>query len=86
MSEPVPVVKFLVDGHAVEAASGSSLAAALRAAGITAFRRSVTGEPRGPVCGMGVCFECRLTVDGVPHRLGCLTAAADGMEVRTGEP
>lgn len=85
MPEPGRVVTLMVDGRAVEAAADSSLASALLAAGVTAFRRSVGGEPRGPVCGMGVCFECRVTVDGVPHRLACQTAPADGMEVRTGE-
>jgi len=53
------------------------------ASGVSAFRRSVTGEPRGPLCGMGICFECRVTIDGVPHSRSCQTPCADGMEVRT---
>ena len=39
------------------------VSAAVAIAGVTAFRRSVTGEPRGPLCGMGICFECRVTVE-----------------------
>ncbi len=44
-------------------------------------RRSVSGEPRGPLCGMGICFECRVTVDGRPHRRGCQILCRSGMEV-----
>jgi D-hydroxyproline dehydrogenase subunit gamma len=72
-----------VDGRPVTVATGSSVAAALLNAGITAFRRSISGEPRGPVCGMGVCFECRVTIDGVSHERACLITVRDGMAVRT---
>jgi len=48
-----------------------------------ASRTSVTGEPRGPLCGMGICFECRVTIDGHRHCRACQTEAIDGMEVRT---
>jgi D-hydroxyproline dehydrogenase subunit gamma len=73
-----------VDGRAVAVPVGISVAAALLGAGITAFRHSVGGEPRGPVCGMGVCFECRVRVDGRPHVRSCLEPVRDGMEVGTG--
>jgi aerobic-type carbon monoxide dehydrogenase small subunit (CoxS/CutS family) len=46
-------------------------------------RRSPAGERRQPLCGMGVCGECRVSVDGRAHRLGCQTLCAAGMEVRT---
>lgn len=59
----------------------ASLAAALLNAGYAGFRRSVRGEPRGPVCGMGTCFECRVTVDGVPAVRACLTPVHEGMRV-----
>jgi sarcosine oxidase subunit alpha len=42
-----------------------------------------TGEPRGPLCGMGICFECRVTIDGEPHCRSCQTFAENGMDVRT---
>jgi D-hydroxyproline dehydrogenase subunit gamma len=78
-------VEFTVDGERVEAAPGESVAAALINAGVWAFRRSVQGEDRGPVCGMGICHECRVTIDGVPHRRACLIPVSPEMEVRTRE-
>jgi predicted molibdopterin-dependent oxidoreductase YjgC len=83
MSDEDEAVTIQVDGRALRVRCGTTVAAALLGAGAHAFRTSVTGEPRGPVCGMGVCFECRVTVDGVPHRLACQTACSDRMEVRT---
>ncbi|HEY3579109.1 MAG TPA: 2Fe-2S iron-sulfur cluster-binding protein [Pyrinomonadaceae bacterium] len=59
--------------------------AAVLEAGTTSFRRSVTGEPRGPLCGMGICFECRVTIDGVAHVRSCQTLCENGMDVRTDE-
>ena len=58
--------------------------AALIDAGVTAFRVSVSGAPRAPICGMGSCFECRVTVDGRPHQRSCLIPCRDGMIVETG--
>jgi len=76
-------VRLTVNGRDVRATAGASVAAALLDAGVTAFRASPTGEHRAPVCGMGVCFECRVTIDGVPHQRACLVAARDGMTVAT---
>ena len=72
-----------VDGRPVRVPAGISVAAALLDAGIAGFRRSSGGEPRGPLCGMGTCFECRVTLDDVAHRRSCLTLVADGMRVGT---
>jgi len=58
---------------------------ALAKAGITGFRRSVRGQTRGPVCGTGTCFECRVTVNGRGHCHSCLTLCQNGMEVWTDE-
>jgi predicted molibdopterin-dependent oxidoreductase YjgC len=80
MAEPVSLT---IDGRSVAVPPGTTVAAALGRAGVAASRRSVTGEPRGPLCGMGICFECRVTIDGLLHRLGCQTVCAGGMEVRT---
>jgi sarcosine oxidase subunit alpha len=63
--------------------AGSSVAAALIDAGVTAFRHSVSDEVRGPLCGMGTCFECRVTIDGVAHRRACLIPVSEGMRVST---
>jgi sarcosine oxidase subunit alpha len=46
--------------------------------------RSVSGEPRAPLCGMGICMECRATVDGVAHVRTCQVTVKDGMRVMTG--
>jgi sarcosine oxidase subunit alpha len=63
--------------------AGTTVAAAVVSAGVVAFRRSVTGQPRGPLCGMGICFECRATVDGVMHQRTCQMLVREGMEVVT---
>lgn len=76
-------IRLRVDGEALEALEGATVAAALVSAGIWHFRRAVRGEPRGPVCGMGICHECRVTIDGVAHRRACLETVAHGMEVTT---
>jgi len=71
------------DGRSVRVPAGVTVAAALTDLGVAAFRRSVGGEPRGPLCGMGTCYECRVTIDGVAHRRACLVLVADGMRVTT---
>ena len=71
-----------VDGVLVAVPVDISLAAALAGIGKAATRRSLSGDARGAFCGMGVCFECRVQVDGV-ERLACLTRVAAGMEVVT---
>lgn len=72
-----------VNGRAVETREGTSVAAALLNAGVARFRRSVDGEGREPLCGMGICMECRVTIDGEPHVRSCQRLCEDGMEVET---
>ena len=80
---PQPVA-IRVDGHPVPAFRGQTLLAALHAAGIRVLRRSARfGEPRGALCGMGVCFECRVTVNGRADVQACMTEVEDGMEIDT---
>jgi sarcosine oxidase subunit alpha len=79
-------IRVTVDGQEVRVPAGATAAAAIARAGRTAFRTSVTGAPRGPVCGMGICFECRATIDGRPHQRSCQTVCRPGMEIRTDEP
>lgn len=85
MSAPATgvMVTIVVDGRALRVPAGISVAAALLNAGVTAFRRSATGSDRGPLCGMGVCHECRVTIDGVAHRRACLITVSDGVVVST---
>lgn len=78
------LIEIEVNGRALRVPAGVSLAAALLNAGETAFRDSVTGAPRGPLCGMGTCYECRVSVDGVAHRRACLETVRLGMRVTTG--
>jgi sarcosine oxidase subunit alpha len=73
-----------INGRAIEVRAGETVAAAMLNAGVWTFRRSVTGEARAVVCGMGVCHECRVTIDGVAHRRACLVLARDDMEIETG--
>lgn len=80
------IVTIRVDDRELRVAAGVSLAAAMLAMDVLAFRRSVTGERRGPLCGMGSCQECRVTVDGVSHRRACLVTAVDGLQVSTLPP
>lgn len=70
-----------VDGQAIPARHGQTIAAALVAARYRTFRRTSTGAPRGLFCGMGVCFECLVTVNGVVGRRACLTPVEPGMQV-----
>jgi sarcosine oxidase subunit alpha len=78
-------VTIVVDGVPRRADANATLAASLFAAGVTAFRRDLSGRPRAPVCGMGTCFECRVTVDGVADVRACLEPVRDGMQVETGK-
>jgi predicted molibdopterin-dependent oxidoreductase YjgC len=77
-------VEIVVDGERLRVSEGMTLAAALMDAGVSAFRVSVSGAPRAPICGMGSCFECRVTVDGRPHQRSCLIPCREGMVVETG--
>jgi D-hydroxyproline dehydrogenase subunit gamma len=63
---------------------GSTVAVAIAIAG-QPCRTSVTGEPRGPLCGMGICFECRAVVDGIPHSRTCQILCEPDMDVSTNE-
>ncbi len=74
-------VRIAVTGAPLQVPEGVSLAAALLNAGYSSFRTSLSGEARAPICGMGICFECRVTVDGVTGRRACLESVREGMQV-----
>lgn len=80
---PTDTVRMEIDGRDVSVPAGTTVAAAVLRAGVDGFRRSVTGEPRGPLCAMGICFECRVTIDGVGHARSCQIVCREGMSVRT---
>jgi NADPH-dependent 2,4-dienoyl-CoA reductase/sulfur reductase-like enzyme len=76
-------VGLTVDGRSIAAEAADTVAAALWNAGVLRLRRSVSGEPRGVLCAMGICYECRVAIDGVPHRRACMELVRDGMVVET---
>jgi len=78
-------VTVIVNGVSVIMPAGSMVSAAILASGTYGFHRSVTGELRGPLCGMGICFECRVTIDGEAHCRSCQAVCKNGMDVRTDE-
>ena len=77
-------VRLTVNGSPVVVLEGSTVAVAMMIAG-QACRTSVSGEPRGPLCGMGICFECRATINGKQHSRSCQIVCEPGMDVRTDE-
>jgi D-hydroxyproline dehydrogenase subunit gamma len=72
---------ILVGGRPVECSVGDTVAAALVAAGELTCRLTRQGDPRGVFCGMGVCFDCLVVVDGVPNTRACMTWVREGMQV-----
>jgi predicted molibdopterin-dependent oxidoreductase YjgC len=76
-------LSFIVDGTPCIAYPGDTIAAALYAAGRRAWRRSRHGDLRGLLCGIGVCFDCLVTVDGIPNQRACQVEVRDGMAVET---
>jgi sarcosine oxidase subunit alpha len=79
-------VQLRVDGRPITAYSGETVFAALLAEGIRALRhpsKERTKTARGGFCGMGVCQECRVMVDGLPDQRACMTEVREGMEVVT---
>ncbi|QSQ25008.1 (2Fe-2S)-binding protein [Pyxidicoccus parkwayensis] len=82
-SKATASITLRINGRALTVPAGTSVAAALAMAGDFVSRSDLKGQPRGPLCGMGVCFECRATVDGVPETLTCLTLCREDLEVVT---
>lgn len=85
MPEVQPEVTWLevrLNGQPIRVKAGSSVLSALQNAGSRELRRSLSGEARGPLCGMGVCFECRVSVNGVPVR-SCQTPVQAGQRIET---
>jgi D-hydroxyproline dehydrogenase subunit gamma len=85
MPEDAPSVRFTLNGSPATATAGSSIAAALLANGVSHFRRSANGSPRAPLCGMGICYECRVKVNGELNVKSCLAPVEEGIEVQTDE-
>ncbi|CAN5513315.1 (2Fe-2S)-binding protein [soil metagenome] len=78
VTRPAPI-RLVVNGQAVTCYPGETVATALLASGINAFGRTASGAPRAPVCNMGVCFECVVTIEGNVGVRSCMTRATDNM-------
>jgi len=76
--QPVP---FTFDGREIVADPGDSVASALVDAGIRGFRKANADDMRGVFCGMGVCSECSVVIDGFPGLLACMTPVESGMVI-----
>ena len=77
---------FRFDGRPIRYVEGQSIGAALTAAGVRSWRTTrVGGRPRGLFCGIGVCFDCLVEVDGRPDQRACLVPARPGAVIRTQE-
>jgi predicted molibdopterin-dependent oxidoreductase YjgC len=78
------MIRLMVDGQPIPAYEGETIAAALLAAGRRTFRHTIPGgEPRGVFCGIGICFDCLVTLDGTQTVRACVTPVRDGMQVTT---
>jgi hypothetical protein len=83
-ARPEPGFRVTYDGAPIDVLPGQSIAAALWSAGITAWRETrVRQSPRGVFCGIGVCFDCLVTVNGVPNQRACLVPARPGDAITT---
>ena len=75
-------MRIKVNEEELTVPEGATVAAALMSAGIST-RKSVKGSPRAPLCGMGICYECRAEVDGTQYERTCMVLCQEGMEVKT---
>jgi predicted molibdopterin-dependent oxidoreductase YjgC len=78
------MTSFDFDGSPVPFTQGQTVGAALWEQGVRSWRTSrFGGRPRGLFCGIGVCFDCLVEIEGRPDRRACIEPAADGLVVRT---
>jgi aerobic-type carbon monoxide dehydrogenase small subunit (CoxS/CutS family) len=77
-------IEFTFDGESISAITGQSVAAALLAANQRALRKTrFNNNERGVFCGIGVCFDCLVVIDGITNQRACLIEAKPGMKVQT---
>jgi sarcosine oxidase subunit alpha len=77
-------IELMINGTRVQVPIGVTVAVAMMQISAPC-RKSVTRESRAPLCGMGICFECRVQIDGRLHERSCQVLCASGMDVRTDE-
>jgi sarcosine oxidase subunit alpha len=78
-------IHLTINGKGVTVPANTLVAVAIAQAGVIRFRRSVAGQARGPLCGMGTCMECRVTINGQAHSRSCEILCAQDMEIKTHE-
>ena len=83
MREAAANVRLTVNGEAIRVKPGVSVAAAMLTTGQAVFRTSVSDQPRGPLCGMGICMECRVRINGRHHQKSCQVLCVEGMVIES---
>ncbi|MBT3391497.1 MAG: (2Fe-2S)-binding protein [Chloroflexi bacterium] len=84
MTQQMILESIEINDQSVQASAGQSVAAALLAAGVRIFRHTPEERaPRSIFCGMGTCFDCLVTIDGIPNQRACMTRIQPGMRIRT---
>jgi predicted molibdopterin-dependent oxidoreductase YjgC len=79
-------IKININGKETTACIGDTVLASLVASGYKILKISrKLNENRGPVCGMGVCYECQVTINGIPNQRACMTEIEEAMMVLTNE-
>ncbi len=79
-----PRLGFTFDGRRIDHRPGQTVGAALVEHGILAWRTTRhEGRPRGLFCGIGICFDCLVTVDGAPNQRACVVLADEVTTVTT---
>jgi len=77
-------VRVFLNGEPVQAPAGQSVGAFLLTAGHRATRTTrFGGKPRGMFCGIGICFDCLVTIDGATNQRACVTRIVEGMKIKT---
>lgn len=74
-------IQIYINDRVTPCYPGETVASALLAAGVVVFRRTASGAARAPVCNMGVCFDCLVTIDGRPSVRSCMTRVSEGMRI-----
>ena len=79
-------ITIFINGHECPAYIGESVHAALLAAEYHILRKTEKSHtPRGIFCGMGICYDCLVTINGIPNQRACMTLVQDRMEIRIDE-
>ena len=81
---PLGEVRYFLDGEELHALAGQMVAAAILASGRRILRHTrFEAKPRGIFCGIGICFDCLVLIDGIPNQRACIVEIKEGMQVAT---